>query len=147
MTYNDFEERRVQHLQMIQGVIARLGNNGFLMKGWAVTLAAGAFGFAVSSDRGLLAVIAIVTTLAFWALDAYFLRCERLFRELHKRVATKDPNAKPFFMGATSDDFVKSLEDNNCDYWQGFLSGPLAYFYVPLMGVAVLVSIVVAAAA
>ena len=144
MTYSDFEEPRVHHLQMIQGVIARLGNNGFLMKGWAVTLAAGAFGFAVSSDRWLLALIALVTTLAFWALDAYFLRCERLFRVLHKRVASKDPHTPAFYMGATSDTFVKSLDDNYCDYWQGFRSEPLAYFYVPLMSVAVLVAIVVA---
>lgn len=144
MAYEGFEEGRIQHLQMIQAVIARLGNNGFLMKGWAVTLAAGAFGFAVSSNRGLLALIAIVTTLAFWALDAYFLRCERLFRELHTRVAAKDPITKPFFMGATSNEFVNSLKDNYCDYWQGFRSGPMAYFYVPLMGVAVLLSAVVA---
>lgn len=143
MTYEKFEERRVQHLQMIQAVVARLGNNAFLLKGWAITLAAGSFGFAVSSDRWLLALVALITTIAFWALDAYFLRCERLFRELHKRVATRNDGTPAFFMGATSQQFVQSLDDDYCNYWKGFRSGTLSYFYLPLIGSVVLVALIV----
>jgi hypothetical protein len=128
---------------MIQAVIARLAGNAFLMKGWAITLAAGAFGFAVSSDRWLLALVAVITTIAFWALDAYFLRCERLFRELHSRVAGSGDDIQPFFMGATSPAFVKSVKNKNCNYWAGFWSGPLGYFYIPLLGTAAIVAFVV----
>ena len=31
-------EARVQHLELIQGVIGRMGQNSFLLKGWSVTL-------------------------------------------------------------------------------------------------------------
>jgi hypothetical protein len=37
----DFEESELKHLEFIQGVIARLANNSFLLKGWSVTLVAG----------------------------------------------------------------------------------------------------------
>ncbi len=38
--YGDFEDSHVKHLEMIQSVVARLGNNAFLIKGWAITVAA-----------------------------------------------------------------------------------------------------------
>lgn len=37
--YQDFDEARIKHLELIQAVIGRLGINGFLMKGWALTVA------------------------------------------------------------------------------------------------------------
>lgn len=40
--YESFEDRRIKHLELIQAVVGRLGNDGFLMKGWALTVA-GAF--------------------------------------------------------------------------------------------------------
>ena len=31
-------EKKIKHLEMIQAVIVRMGNNSFLLKGWSVTL-------------------------------------------------------------------------------------------------------------
>jgi hypothetical protein len=37
MESQEIDERRVKHLEMIQAVVARLGNNAFLIKGWSIT--------------------------------------------------------------------------------------------------------------
>lgn len=37
--YESFEDQRIKHLDMLQAVIGRLGNDSFLVKGWAVTVA------------------------------------------------------------------------------------------------------------
>ena len=45
-------EKKIQHLQMIQGIINRMASNSFMLKGWAVTLIAGIFALASKdSDR------------------------------------------------------------------------------------------------
>ena len=88
--YAAFPAPRIHHLEMIQTVISRLATDGFLMKGWAITLATAVFGFGLQSKSWPLALFAMPSSFALWALDAYFLRCERLFRELFRRVAERD---------------------------------------------------------
>lgn len=132
--YREFDDGRIKHLELLQAVIARLGNDGFLLKGWAVTLAAAFVGFAVERNSPLLATIGGVTTLALWALDGYFLRCERLFRELFRRVAEHDGNTQPFFMGATTAIFRKTAPRDVRDYWNAFFSASIGYFFGPIFG-------------
>jgi hypothetical protein len=77
----------IKHLEFIQAVIARLAGNSFLLKGWATTLAAAGFGLVATNTAPwyvLAAVLFATTTL--WALDAFYLRQERLFRELFDAV-------------------------------------------------------------
>ncbi len=78
-----------KHMDYVQAVIARLANNSFVMKGWALTLTTALLGFAVSRGQALLAVSALVPAIAFWLLDTYFLRQERAFRHLFADVASK----------------------------------------------------------
>ena len=144
ITYQDFDAARVKHLELIQAVIARLGNNGFLVKGWTITIAAALFGFAVESDTWQLALVAVFVSLAFWALDAYFLRCERLFRELYRRVSDQQESIPPFFMAATEAEFASSAP-GEADFWSAFRSGPLGYFFGPTMAAALLVAVIVIA--
>jgi hypothetical protein len=78
---------KLKHLEFIQAVITRMATNSFLFKGWAITLAAALAGFAAAdSKRGLL-IIALVSTLMFWALDAYYLWLERCFIVLYRGAA------------------------------------------------------------
>lgn len=81
---------RLKHLEFVEGVIARLANNGFVIKGWAVTVAGVFFGFAVESGEPFLALASLTTTMLFWGLDAYFLYAERRFRDLYERVRVDD---------------------------------------------------------
>lgn len=104
--YREFEEERIKHMELIQAVIGRLGNDAFLMKGWAVTVAGAFVGFAINSEDWGLALASWIPTVTFWGLDAYFLWCERLFRHLYARVRANDPEVAPFFMAATGNDFV-----------------------------------------
>lgn len=115
-SYGDFDDARIKHLDLIQAAITRLAGNGFLMKGWALTLAGIFFGFAVESKEWRLALVSILPTVAFWGLDTYFLRSERLFRELYRRVATRDANIPPFFMDATGREFVEEFGGNMANF-------------------------------
>lgn len=76
------EDDHRKHLEFIQGVVTRLANNQFLIKGWSLTVAAAVYGYAATHRAWAVALIGIVVSAGFWALDAYFLRQERLFRFL-----------------------------------------------------------------
>lgn len=142
--YQDFEPARVKHLELIQAVIARLGSNGFLVKGWAITVAGVFFGFAVNSENWQLALASILPTLAFWGLDAYFLRAERLFRELYRRVVVGDEAVAPFFMAATGPDFVAGAPEDVAAFWRTFFGRPaLSVFYGAIVAAAGLVILIV----
>ena len=95
---------------MIQAVVARLGSNSFLIKGWAVTLAGAFVGLAVNAEDCSLAHIGVASLLIFWGLDGYFLRAERRFRTLAERVRKFDAKIEPFFMGATAGSFIEEFD-------------------------------------
>lgn len=113
--YPLFDPIRVQHLEMIQSVISRLAGNAFLVKGWAITLSSAMIGFALSEDDWRLAAASGGPAVIMWILDAYFLRAERLFRQLHDSVragaATPStlPAVEPFDMSATTKSFVRDI--------------------------------------
>ena len=78
------------HLQMIQGVVTRLGHNSFLLKGWSVILIAALLAFAASTSEALILLVTLVPILAFWGLDGYYLWQERRYRKLYDHVRTQD---------------------------------------------------------
>jgi hypothetical protein len=146
--YESFEDQRVKHLELIQAVVGRLGTDGFLVKGWALTVAGAFLGFAINKSNWQLAVVALLPATAFWGLDAYFLRCERLFRCLYSKVRAKDQAIEPFFMGATGDRFVK-LASQGSDgdvesWWNTVLSRTLVAFYGAILVAGVVVGVLLA---
>ncbi len=83
---NEHDENARKHLEFVQAVISRLATTSALIKAWALTLIAALYGYgAVQSDAQVTAV-GIVAPLAFWFLDSFFLRQERLYRYLYERV-------------------------------------------------------------
>ncbi len=92
-------EAKIKHLEFIQGVVNRLANNSFLVKGWAVTLVSALFALLAGKEaRTELLLIAFFPILAFWLLDGYFLWQERLFRSLYDEVCGKPESAIDFKM-------------------------------------------------
>jgi hypothetical protein len=89
------------HLQMIQGVINRLSNNSFLLKGWAVVLVSGLFAFAAKDAKAHFIYIAYFPCVVFWGLDGYFLLLERRFRTLYREVSKCDTRAIDYSMDAS----------------------------------------------
>lgn len=72
-----------KHLEFVQGVIDRLARSSFIVKGWALTVVAAVYGFAVNQDDWNLALVAVLPTIGFWFLDAYYLHGERKYRKLY----------------------------------------------------------------
>ena len=86
---------------MIQAVIKRMADNSFLLKGWGLTLVAALAALSAADRRAEFAWLALFPALVFWGLDAYYLREERLLRELYNRVrkaSTADLERDPFSM-------------------------------------------------
>jgi hypothetical protein len=145
-TYEDFEDKRIKHLEMIQAVVARLGGNGFLIKGWAVTIAGAFVALAVNAKDCSFARVGIASSVVFWGLDGYFLRAERRFRALGGRVRKFDPTVEPFFMGATCKSFIQELDKR--ERWKMSWGGAsaswtLMIFYGALVGTSLAASFLV----
>ena len=80
---------------MIQGVINRLATCSFQLKGWVVTLAAALQVFLKGEADPVYLFVPALPVIAFWLLDAWYLRQERLFRRLYDDVCATD--ASPSF--------------------------------------------------
>jgi hypothetical protein len=91
-------EAKLKHLEFIQAVISRMAQNSFLFKGWAITIAAGLAAFGAVNTKYALVAIALVSTLMFWGLDAYYLWLERRFIQLYAAVAATDEGEIDFLM-------------------------------------------------
>ena len=74
----DSMESKLKHLDLIQGVINRMANNSFLLKGWSVTLISALFALAAKDSNSLFIYLAYFPCVAFWSLDGYFLWQERM---------------------------------------------------------------------
>jgi hypothetical protein len=79
-------EKKQSHLHLIQGVINRLSQNSFLLKGWSVVLVSALFALAANNTKVFFIYLAYFPAIAFWTLDGYFLWQESLFRALYDYV-------------------------------------------------------------
>lgn len=89
---------QLKYLEFIQGVVNRMGQNSANTKGWA-TLLLGGFLTLHGQGATLETVLALIPGFAFWLLDAYYLRQERLFRVLFSEAAAQ--NVKIFSMSTS----------------------------------------------
>lgn len=77
----------IKRQEILQSIIARMAQNSFTIKGWAVTVITALLAFSSKDTDRWLAICALYPVVAFWGLDAYYLMQERLFRELGKQSA------------------------------------------------------------
>ena len=122
-------EKKLKHLEFIQGVISRMGGNLFYLRGWVITLIAGVLVLLTQIENGRLSIIFLAfMTILFWAYDGYFLSLERKYRKLYDKVR---------IMKEKNIDFSMSISDFNKD-WDSSMpscifSPTLRYFYGPLL--------------
>ena len=95
-------DEKLKHLEFLQNVITRMASNSFLLKGWTVLLVSALFALLAEASRIQFVYLAYFPSVAFWILDGYFLRQERLFRKLYDRVRTLPNSATDFSMDTTS---------------------------------------------
>ena len=94
--------RKIKHLEFIQGVINRLASDSFRVKGWCVVLVAALFVLLALEGRIEFAVITLAPIIAFWGLDGYFLWQERLYRALYDHVRTLEEVEVDFSMNVSA---------------------------------------------
>ena len=126
---------KIAHLKMVQVVITRMAGNSFLIKGWSVTLVAALFALAAANTSALFVYLAYFPTFMFWALDAYFLRQERLFRKLYDHVRTSEEAAVDFSMNTQP--FAKDVADT----WSVAFSHTLRLFHGTITATIVVVMV------
>lgn len=127
------QDAKIAHLQMIQGVINRMAGNSFLLKGWSVTLAAALFALAAANTNPLFVYLAYFPAIAFWLLDGYYVRQERLFRKLYER--TRGPAAVDFTMS------TKPFEPYVGSWGRACLSRTVSIFHGAVVGAIVVVAV------
>jgi hypothetical protein len=76
-----------KEIDLIQGVINRMANNSFMLKGWLISLIAVVLALSkdslLSCDTNLILLILCFPIIIFWYLDAFFLHREKCYRELY----------------------------------------------------------------
>ncbi len=108
-----------KELDLIQDVIKRMADNSFKVKAWMMSIFGAVLAMAKS---GLLTGIAdgnddmmvyialflVATVLVFWYLDAFFLRTEKLYRELYKWVVNNRPHTDAYLYDLNT--FVREVD-------------------------------------
>lgn len=129
-----FADLRVKHLELIQAVISRMASYGATLKNFSITLTTAVCGFAVTLQRPSAALLAILPVAICAGLDARYLCNERRFRGLYDKVRQED--------WATCPTFEISLHASPPERFVACLFGwPILWFYAPLAGAVILVSI------
>lgn len=127
---------KVEHLKMIQGVINRMAQNSFLLKGWNVVIVSALFAFAAKGSQLSFAYIAFLPAVIFWGLDGYFLQQERLFRRLYDHVRALCEEEVDFSMN------TEKVKDNVASWLDVTLSKTLLLFHSAIFGSIVLVIVI-----
>jgi hypothetical protein len=126
-------ERKLKHLEFIQGVINRLSTNSFLLKGWSVVLVSALFALSANSSNVRFIMLAYIPAIIFWGLDGYFLSLERIYRKHYERVRMKDAEDIDFSMD-TSD-----IQSGFNEWASATLSKTLIPFHGALIGAIIVV--------
>ncbi|WP_420446128.1 hypothetical protein [Candidatus Poriferisodalis sp.] len=125
------------HLQMIQGVVTRLGHNSFLLKGWSVILIAALLAFAANTSESLILLVTLVPILAFWGLDGYYLWQERRYRALYNHVRTLNADDLEYDL-----DVNVSPDTQNVRWFRTVFSRTLVGFYGTILVTVVVIMVV-----
>ena len=121
-------DKKMKHLELIQGIINRMASNSFMLKGWAVSLVSGIFVLSSKDTDKLYFLVAYIPVIVFWFLDAYYLLQERLYRSLYEKVQITDENSIDFSLKATTAEFYR--EQNS--FHDCLFSKTEIVFYFPL---------------
>ena len=95
-------ENKYKHMDYIQSAISRMASNSFYLKGWNVTIIAAIVALSFKESDWRIYACALVLNFVFWFLDAYYLKQEKLFRELYNKVSMiSDDNLVDFSMNTS----------------------------------------------
>jgi len=99
-----------KEIDLIQGCINRMAQNSFVVKGWLITLVTVVLAlFPERVNINILCYVIIIVTIAFWYLDGFFLKMEKLYRWKYEWVIH---NRKE------NDKYKYDLNPYNSNMWQ-----------------------------
>ena len=97
------QDDKQKHLEFLQLAINRMASNSFILKGWNITLIVGLFALSLNKSSSSFLYLALLPAICFLGLDAYYLRQERLFRELYDSIRkTKRKDIDPYSFNTQS---------------------------------------------
>ncbi len=121
-------EKKIKTIDLIQNIISRMAANSFMLKGWAVSLVVAFFAFATGNTKKELFLVAYVPIVAFWGLDAYYLRKERQYRQLYEWTCRQPEDRIDFDLNCSR----PGLQNASTSFWSAALSATELWFYLPL---------------
>ena len=86
-------ENKYKHMDYIQSAITRMASNSFYLKGWNVTIIAAIVALSIKESDWRIYACALLLNIVFWFLDAYYLKQEKLFRELYRKISAMSDDA------------------------------------------------------
>jgi len=133
---------KIKHLEFIQGAITRMGTNSFQMKGWMVVIVSALLAIYADNNNMLYTLFALLPTLIFWGLDAYFLQQERMFRGIYNDVAGISDKPEQIKLFAMPLNLYTSEKDKKYSYWNVFFSKTIVVLYLPVAVILLVISFV-----
>ena len=125
-----------KHLEILQSVITRMAENSRYCKVWCVTLVAASLVLVARTGEPRNALIALVPTVLFYVLDAYYLALERRFRSSYDRfvakVHTQSVEITDLYVVRPQGPFHNGL------FWALFLSFAVLPFYAAITATVVI---------
>lgn len=82
------------HLGILQNVIERMSSNSTSCKAWCIALVSAVLVIIADKEKPDLAFLALIPTVLFLALDAYYLALEKGFRNAYMSFVTKVHSGK-----------------------------------------------------
>lgn len=122
-----------KHMEFVQGVIARLAGNSFLIKSWTIPVSVAILGYAIVHSDWRVAALGLLTPLAFWYFDSYFLHSETRWRALFRDVAS-----------GKIQNFLMPYDKYKISRARILFSSTLRWFYGPIVVLALIVVMVTA---
>ncbi|MGC8774299.1 MAG: hypothetical protein ACP5R6_03410 [Chlorobaculum sp.] len=129
-------DKKLKHLEFIQGVVNRLSTNSFLLKGWSVVLVSALFALSANNSNVKFIMLAYIPAVVFWGLDGYFLSLERIYRQHYERVRTKSPDEIDFSMD------TNDIQGGINEWASATLSKTLIPFHGSLIGAIIVVMLI-----
>ncbi|EGQ8190519.1 TPA: hypothetical protein RI770_003517 [Vibrio cholerae] len=118
------------HLTMLQNIIQRMASNSSSCKSWCITLVSAVLVIVADKGKPDYAWIALLPTVIFACLDAYYLALEKSFRETYNKFVQKLHNKRL----VSSDLYaIKPQDKMSIHQFNAIKSLSVWGFYIPLI--------------
>ena len=121
------------YLVFIQNVITRMNSNSFTIKTMTMATVAAFSGIYATTVKGILLIIAFLSTIIYWLLDSYYLKQERQYRELYKKARNLKENSSEIY-----DMNASGFANGKCS----MLSTMFSITILPIYGVALVLILI-----